>query len=433
MKIAIWYNLPSGGAKRALYDHLRGLVERGHTMECWCPSTADRSYLPLADLIPEHVLPLSWPAEGKRDFPLTRAYGDIRDRLARVDRHCRQCAEDINRGGFDLLFANRCGFFATSAIARYVKIPAILYLPDPCRGLYEASPRLRWVAMDAPRGWWHSPDFLARRYADFMKIEGFRLQAREELRSAQAFATILVNSYFSRESILRAYGLDSKVCYLGIDTSLFLDQERRREFFVAGIGSFMPDKGIDFVIRALGQIGSPRPRLVWIGNGGDPAYREELARLAQSLAVDFEPRLMIPDSELVDILNRAAMMVYAPRLEPFGLAALEGTACGLPVVAVAEGGVRETVIDGVNGLLVERDHRKMAAAIQRLIDRPDYAAELAANGRKIVAERWTLRHSVDNLEQRLIELMQESTLSQPTLEPAAATPPRPAANSRLAR
>jgi hypothetical protein len=32
MKIAVWYNLPSGGAKRALYYHVRGLVERGHTV-----------------------------------------------------------------------------------------------------------------------------------------------------------------------------------------------------------------------------------------------------------------------------------------------------------------------------------------------------------------------------------------------------------------
>jgi hypothetical protein len=30
MKIAVWQNLPSGGGKRALYYHVRGLVELGH-------------------------------------------------------------------------------------------------------------------------------------------------------------------------------------------------------------------------------------------------------------------------------------------------------------------------------------------------------------------------------------------------------------------
>src|SRR5229473_3089346 len=58
MKIAIWHNLPSGGGKRALYDHVRGLVARGHEVEGWCPPTADRSYLPLSTIVPEHVVPL---------------------------------------------------------------------------------------------------------------------------------------------------------------------------------------------------------------------------------------------------------------------------------------------------------------------------------------------------------------------------------------
>ena len=57
MKIAVWHNLPSGGGKRALYNHVRGLRERGHTLESWCPPTADQNYLPLSELIAEHVVP----------------------------------------------------------------------------------------------------------------------------------------------------------------------------------------------------------------------------------------------------------------------------------------------------------------------------------------------------------------------------------------
>src|ERR1051326_1884321 len=148
MKIAVWYNLPSGGAKRALYDHVRSLVGRGHAVECWCPSTADRSYLPLSDLAPEHVHDLPWTPEGKGQFHISRAYGATRDRLRRMDRHCRECAEQINCGGFDLLFANPCRFFSSGAIARYVRVPAVLYLPDPFRKMYEALPKLPWVAMD---------------------------------------------------------------------------------------------------------------------------------------------------------------------------------------------------------------------------------------------------------------------------------------------
>ena len=65
MRIAVWHNLPSGGGKRALYYHVRGLVERGHSVEAWCPSTSDRNYLPLSELITEHVVPIDIPQRNK--------------------------------------------------------------------------------------------------------------------------------------------------------------------------------------------------------------------------------------------------------------------------------------------------------------------------------------------------------------------------------
>jgi hypothetical protein len=86
MKIAVWHNLPSGGGKRALYDHVRAVIERGHTLESWCPPTADQSYLPLGDLIKEHVIPLSWaPRSSKNRFAeIINPYHDASDKIRAV-------------------------------------------------------------------------------------------------------------------------------------------------------------------------------------------------------------------------------------------------------------------------------------------------------------------------------------------------------------
>ena len=132
-------------------------------------------------------------------------------------------------------------------------------------------------------------------------------------------------------------------------------------------------------------------------------YYEKMRSLAESYEVTFEARASIDDNELVDILNRATAMVYAPRLEPFGLAPLEANACGLPVVAVAEGGVRETIIDGVNGLLVQHQPQMMAHAIQRLTQDKDLAAQLSKNGSKIVQEKWSVNSAVERLERQLTQ------------------------------
>ena len=406
MRIAVWHNLPSGGGKRALYYHVRGLIERGHSVEAWCPSTSDRNYLPLSELITEHVLPIDIGQKGKSVArnPLLGLHGDQLRRAKALDEHCRQCAYEINRRNFDILFANSSIIQAVSSIGRYVKAKKVLYLQEPNRWLYEAGEGgLPWVAIPAATRSWMRPRYIRWFLWNLIDTQRLRVLARDERLYASAFDLILVNSYFSRETLLRLYGLDSTVCYLGVDTQLFVNHQHIRENFVVGVGQLTPSKNVEFVIKAVAKIGIPRPRLVWIANMGADWYYEKMRSLAESYEVTFEARASIDDNELVDILNRATAMVYAPRLEPFGLAPLEANACGLPVVAVAEGGVRETIIDGVNGFLVQHQPQMMAQAIQRLAHDKDLAAQLSKNGSKIVQEKWSVNSAVERLERQLTQ------------------------------
>ncbi|HWW77765.1 MAG TPA: glycosyltransferase family 4 protein, partial [Pyrinomonadaceae bacterium] len=303
------------------------------------------------------------------------------------------------------LFAGSCMLTRVAPIGDAVNTPSVVYLQEPYRYLYEAGVGgLPWIAPPRAGSLW-SPKPLAVFARDLARLQGLRVSAREELRGARGFDAILVNSYFSRESVLRAYGLDAKVCYLGVDTETFAGAGRARENFVVGVGAFVPEKNVRLAIEALALVGGARPRLVWVGNVGHPAYLEELKQRARAAGVEFEPRLRVTDAELVDLLGRAKMMVYAPRLEPFGFAPLEANACGTPVVGVREGGLRETVVDGTTGLLVDGDPRELAAAIERLIEDEEYARRLGENGRRLVAERWSLSASIDRLEERLAEVV----------------------------
>ena len=230
MKIAVWYNLPSGGAKRALYYHVRGLVERGHTVEAWCPPIKGHTSLPLGDFVKEHIVPLDWQP-GRLDAFVKRTpmlEGEIRreelKRLRAQDEHCRRAADEINARDFDVLFANTSVIQAVSSIGRYVRTPKVLYLQEPSRGFYEAGPNgLPWLAIPSLKHAWLRPGYLAWLLVNAFGLQQFRTLAREEYLNARAFDRILVNSYFSRESVLRAYGLNSQVCYLGVDTSLFVN------------------------------------------------------------------------------------------------------------------------------------------------------------------------------------------------------------------
>jgi glycosyltransferase involved in cell wall biosynthesis len=99
-------------------------------------------------------------------------------------------------------------------------------------------------------------------------------------------------------------------------------------------------------------------------------------------------------------------MVFAPRLEPFGLVPLEAGACGTPVIVVAEGGLRETVVDGVNGLVADPTPAGMAAAIERLRDDAGLRVALGREGRRRVEERWSLAAAAKRLEAKLAAQVQ---------------------------
>jgi len=401
MKIAVWHNLPSGGGKRALYYHVQGLVERGHEVACWSLSTADSDYLPLSAFGPERVISHEspTPARGFRQR-LLGVYGKELEAMRLFDEACKRCADEINVGDFDVLFANSALPYHMPYVMRHTRIPKLLYLQEPCRQLYEAWPILPWVA--------GTPDDLSLRrlpsfrpnllLSEYLRLRILRMQAKQEWLNARSCDLLLVNSYFSRENILRTYGVDARVCYLGIDTKLFRNLGVDRERFIVGLGSFGPIKGVDLAIEAVSLLEQPRPPLVWISNSANERYECEMKELASSLGVDLEIRMMVSDAELVETLNRAALMLYTSKLEPFGLAPLEANACGLPVVAVAEGGVRETIIDGVNGFLVERDAESLAAAASRLLSNPVLAREISETATINARSKWRVELSIDRIE-----------------------------------
>lgn len=330
-------------------------------------------------------------------------YSAAVERLRAFEDACKRCAEEIESAGFDLVFANSSIGYYVPFVLRHLRTRKVLYLQEPSRFLYEARPVLPWVAS--------APDELKNQLfgprkllADYPNSQTLRLQAKQEWLNVKACDRVLVNSYFSRESVLRAYGVAARVCYLGIDTTLFRNLHRERERVIVGLGSLDPIKRVDLAIRAVALLSEPRPPLVWIANSKNERYRGEMTELARSMKVDLQIRMMLSDAELVETLNKAALLLCTAELEPFGFAVLEANACGLPVVGVAEGGMRETIKDGVNGFLVEPDAESIAHAVEQLLRDPALAKRMGDAGGANVAQNWNLEQSIDGLEKNLMEV-----------------------------
>jgi glycosyltransferase involved in cell wall biosynthesis len=394
MRVAVHYNLPPGGAKRALHAHVRGLLERGHEIELWRPADGDAAEPKLAGLAREHVVPLAhaapwWePGRGGGLKSPSRSF-------AAACEHARLCASEIEAGGFEVCLASTDPIFGSPPLARFIDTcPTVLYLQEPLRGLYEAAPEFPWIS--SPRG-----ASIARRMLDSVRLFRRAQRARFEVDNAHAFDVILVNSYFSREAVKRIYGIDSHVCYLGVDIDAFRLTDAPREHVVAAVGNLSRHKNAHLLVDAVARMDEPRPRIEWVAAAVDLAYEQEVRKSAAAAHVELVVLKAATDQILLDLLNRARVVVYTPRLEPFGLVPLEAMACGTPVIGIAEGGVRETIIDGFNGLLVDSTGPELTAAIERVVSDPMYSEKLGREGRHLAEARWTLAAATDRLEGHL--------------------------------
>lgn len=414
LRIAVWHNLPSGGGKRALYDQVRGLTRRGHHVEAWCPPTANQNFLPLNHIIKEHTIPLADFPEAPNNWIGRFKYKvlETEQRMKTMEEHCRRCGEEISVGGFDFLLVHPCLFFRSSPMANFSRLPKLLYLQEPYRQLYEASPQLPWMAPE-----WEYRPFSLRYWSqvarELLTLHGKRVQVRVDLAWVKKYDQILVNSLFSRETLLRTYHLDSRVCYLGVDTEKFLPTGAAKEPFVIGLGNIDFNKRPLLAVQAIGTMPlGGRPKLVWVGNYAEPDYLKTVQKEAGKLGVDFSFKMLIPDGELRDLLSRAAAMIYTSHLEPFGYAPLEANACGTGVVAIAEGGVRESVGNPASGVLIPNANPvELAAALMKFTSNLGFATEFGRKARLYVQENWSQEKAMDRLEAEMNRLLKTSVIT----------------------
>ncbi|MGE9808249.1 MULTISPECIES: glycosyltransferase family 4 protein [unclassified Janibacter] len=137
-----------------------------------------------------------------------------------------------------------------------------------------------------------------------------------------------------------------------------------------------PDVLLDLVARARERV--PATIGMQLDVLGEGPMRRQLGRRLRRLGIGDWARLRgrVPRADLVDLYRDAHVYLSPTRLEAFGVAALEARTAGLPVIAMAESGVRDIIEDGVNGLLA-RDDDHFVDQIVRLVTDHALRGEIA--------------------------------------------------------
>ena len=215
---------------------------------------------------------------------------------------------------------------------------------------------------------------------------------RADLKAAQRPDYFVTISEYSREMMKKYYGREAVVIHPPVEVTSFqtvLNDASRarsrsrpssrgsRSFVLGSSLRKIPQSTVqnhsEYYITTSRQVNWKRidlavkaclmtqRKLLVIGEG--PEHDELVKLAAGSGLVEFLP--VMKKEELVGYLAGAKGFLF-PSLEPFGIAPVEALAAGCPVIAFGEGGARDYVIDGKNGIMFEKQTAKsLADAIMR--------------------------------------------------------------------
>jgi glycogen(starch) synthase len=191
------------------------------------------------------------------------------------------------------------------------------------------------------------------RVQELRSPDSYMIDSLEWWMTYEAGKVILCSSSMRAEMSNHFHLPSEKVVVIpnAIDTSEYernVDKEavKRRygigpyERLVLFVGRLVPQKGVEYLIRAIPLITQQHNRTKFI-IAGDGWSRSHLESIAASIAGRDRVRFLgfISDSDRVELLMSADALVVPSIYEPFGIVALEGMAAGVPIIASNVGGL----------------------------------------------------------------------------------------------
>src|SRR5581483_6937826 len=219
MRIAIFHELHSGGARRSGNEFAKHLKKK-HIVDLYIvddkkPNKEKDNY---TNIFYFKFLSKKWKGH---DWT-TRLYKDTIELIKLYFLH-KAVAKVINSKKYDVVFVQPSQFTQAPFILQFLKTPTTYLAQEVLRMVYEPGLGIpknlalhKYLYENAIR--------LIRKYIDKTNIEKAKV--------------VLANSRFSQKNIKKAYGIDSEVVYMGVDTSVFKPLKTSKEYDVLFAGAY---------------------------------------------------------------------------------------------------------------------------------------------------------------------------------------------------
>lgn len=364
MKIAVFHELPSGGARKAVNEISKRLKKR-HQLDLFVVderfSEGEQSYFSNINYF--KFIPMPWRGKNWQ----VRIYKDSLELLKLYILH-RKISKKINSGGYDLVFVHGSKYTEAPFLLRLLRIPSIFYCHNPYyRKGYES-------VFDNFNSSW------IRRAYEYLNNTVRKFVDRKNIKRA---TYVLANSKYTQLQVYNTYGIASEVYYLGIDEKLFNYSKKEKDIDILFIGSYHPVDGLQYLKGALKNITN---------------------KLRVKLLL-FENEWINDDKKMCSLYQRSKIFVALGQNEPFGLAVLEAMSSNIPVIAFDEGGYRETVVNNKTGYLIDKNSLQLSKKIAYLLSNKALRQKMGNEARREIEKNWSWDLRVNELENMLLDVI----------------------------
>lgn len=277
--------------------------------------------------------------------------------LAKLYLLHKKIGKIINERKYDFVFVNPSKFTQAPFILRFLKEKSVYYCQEPLRIIYDEKIS-KLENLSTLKKLYEKINREKRKHIDLSNVNKTNL--------------ILCNSEFSKKNIKAAYGLKAFVCYLGVNTSFFKPESLKKQTDLLFIGDKSEIEGYDLLKKTL-----------------------KLFKKSPKVKMLLGEDRILTDEQLVKEYNKTKITLVLSRNEPFGLIPIESMACGVPVVALNEGGLRESVVNGETGYLVGANERKIKNKIGLLLENEILRKKISKNSRNWILEKFTWEKSAE--------------------------------------